>query len=126
MESQKLPKQFLMFCLVQQIKDTSDKMYLYDSEDLKDLDLKDLGFELIQENPSEVLDYPIYSLNDILITALIHKSTTSSKLDALHLSTFSQINAEVNAINAKQSRLSRSQRELVQKRFEEICKYKTF
>ena len=87
---------------------------------LKDLDLKDFGLSDIEEITELDGNLPIYPLNDIILSQITKRSTTSQKLINLGLLTWLDILLEFHEIESKQSNLSRSQRELVKQRYNDI------
>lgn len=99
---------------------SGELIQIYDSEYLKDLDLKDLGMSDIEEitELDEVL--PIYPLNDIILSQLVKKSTDSQKLESLGIYTCGELAIEKALIDRKKSKLSRSQRELVIQRYNDV------
>lgn len=99
---------------------SGELIQIYDSEYLKDLDLKDLGMSDIEEitELDEVL--PIYPLNDIILSQLVKKSTDSQKLESLGIYTCGELAIEKALIDRKESKLSRSQRELVIQRYNDV------
>ena len=97
-----------------------ETIQIYDSEYLKELDLSDLGLTDIEEiiELDEVL--PIYPLNDVILSQLIKKSTDSQKLENLGIYTCGELAIEKALIDRKESKLSRSQRELVIQRYNDV------
>lgn len=93
---------------------------VYDLDYLHDLDLKDFGLSDIEEIVKLDKDLPIYPLNDIILSQLVKRKTDSQKLEDLGLYVVGQLEAEHAEIDLKRSKLSYSQRELVNKRFNEI------
>ena len=103
-------------------KTKSDKfIQIYDSEDLKDLHLEDFGLSDIENISKPEQDLPIYPLNDVILSQISKKSTSSQKLENCGIYTFYDLSEEYLKILAKESRLSRSQRDLVVFRFKEIA-----
>lgn len=93
---------------------------IYDPDYLEDLDLKDFGLSDIEEITELDGNLPIYPLNDIILSQITKRSTTSQKLINLGLLTWLDILLEFHEIESKQSNLSRSQRELVKQRYNDI------
>lgn len=93
---------------------------IYDPDYLEDLDLKDFGLSDIEEITELDGNLSIYPLNDIILSQITKRSTTSQKLINLGLLTWLDIFLESHEIEAKQSNLSRSQRELVKQRYNDI------
>ena len=105
-----------------QHKNSSDPFYIYDIEDLKDLSLDDFGLEVLSESPELSEDLPIYPLNELLIKRLGYKKRTESqRLEECGIFTYHDLCEEYLKILAKESNLSRSQRDLVAYRFKEIA-----
>lgn len=98
----------------------NEPIQIYDPEYLEDLDLKDFGLSDIEEITELDGNLPIYSLNDIILSQITKRSTTSQKLINLGLLTWLDILLEFHEIESKQSNLSRSQRELVKQRYNDI------
>ena len=110
-----------MFAKVQH-KNSSDPFYIYDTEDLKDLSLDDFGLKVLSESPELSEDLPIYPLNELLIKRLGYKKRTESqRLEECGIFTYHDLCAEYLKVLAKESNLSRSQRDLVVSRFKEIA-----
>ena len=97
-----------------------ETIQIYDSEYLKDLDLKDFGLTDIEDITELDGLLPIYPLNDIILSQIIRKSTDSQKLENLGLYTWGDLSIEYSKINEKISHLSHSQRELVKQRFTDV------
>ena len=99
---------------------SGELIQIYDSEYLKDLNLEDFSLTDIEEitELDEIL--PIYPLNDVILSQLIKKSTDSQKLENLGIYTCGELAIEKALIDRKESKLSRSQRELVIQRYNDV------
>lgn len=93
---------------------------IYDPEYLNDLDLKDFGLSDIEEITELDRVYPVYSLTDIILSQITKKTTDSQKLENLGFYDWGSLVEEVDLILDKKSRLSRSQRELVMQRYNDV------
>lgn len=98
----------------------NEVIQIYDPDYLKDLDLKDFGLSDIKEITELDGNLPIYPLNDIILSQITKRSTISQKLINLGLLTWLDILLEFHKIEAKQSNLSKSQRDLVIQRYNDI------
>ena len=86
-------------------------------EEESELTLKDMQFDNDVANHYALLDY-----NDLLIRTIQPKKRTESDiLHSIGITCISDLDCENTLIQLKQSKLSRSQRELVQKKYKEIC-----
>lgn len=75
------------------------------------------------ELTSEYCRLPILSLNDFLLRTIRPKSrTTSHVLGELHIDSFEQLEHENGLIELKKSKLSKSQRDIVQWRYDELLR----
>ena len=109
------------------LPNNDQKFLLYD---VTDFDVKELGLELedvevIEPNKimSEYDEIPILNLNDFLLRLLNQKArTTTHILAELGIETLYHLTANKLLIDKKQSKLSRSQREMVVQRYNEITK----
>ena len=109
------------------LPNNNQKFLLYDKNDF---DVKEIGLELedveiIEPNKimSEYDELPIMNLNDFLLRMLKpNERTTTHILGELGLDSFYQITHEKLLIDKKESKLSRSQRNKVLQRYEEIIK----
>ena len=63
----------------------NELIQIYDPDYLEDLDLKDFGLSDIEEITKLDGNLPIYPLNDIILSQITKRSTTSQKLINLHL-----------------------------------------
>lgn len=110
-----------MFALCH-FKDLEDNFILYDSEDFTDL-IKDMNIEIEKELSYEEFDkdysfYPIIPVNDLILKAINPKvKTNTSALDKLNISCWMSIKKEYNKIQKKESKLSKSQRDIVVKQY---------
>lgn len=111
-----LKKNMLIKCKTK----SGESIQVYDLDYLHDLDLKDFGLTDIEEINELDENLPVYPLNDIILSQLTKKSTDSQKLENLGLYVVGQLQAEHAEVDLKRSKLSYSQRELVNKRFNEI------
>ena len=93
---------------------------IYDPEYLNDLDLKDFGMSDIEEITELDRVYPVYSLTDIILSQITKKTTDSQKLENLGFYDWGSLIEEVDLILDKKSKLSRSQRELVLQRYNDV------
>ena len=98
----------------------NETIQIYDPDYLKDLDLKDFGLSDIEEITELDGNLPIYPLNDIILSQITKRSTISQKLINLGLLTWLDILLEFHEIEAKESNLSKSQRDLVTQRYNDI------
>lgn len=109
------------------LPNNNQKFLLYDKNDF---DVKEIGLELedveiIEPNKimSEYDELPIMNLNDFLLRMLKpNERTTTHILGELGLDSLYQITHEKLLIDKKESKLSRSQRNKVLQRYEEIIK----
>ena len=107
------------------LPNNNQKFLLYDKNDF---DVKEIGLELedveiIEPNKimSEYDELPIMSLNDFLLRMLKHNErTTTHILGELGLDSLYQLTHEKLLIDKKESKLSRSQRDKVIQRYNEI------
>ena len=107
------------------LPNNNQKFLLYD---ITDFDIKELGLELedveiIEPNRimSEFDELPIMNLNDFLLRMLKHNERTITHiLGELGLDSLYQITHEKLLIDKKESKLSRSQRDKVIQRYNEI------
>ena len=111
------------------IKEHPDvKFILYDNSDFtvdelgleseSELILKDMKFDNDVAN-----HYPLISYSDLLIRTIKPKYRTESDiLHAIGVLNLSDLDCENTLIQLKRSKLSKSQRDLVQKRYQEIYK----
>ncbi len=94
--------------------------------DKKEFKPKDFNLEPVKEITVEELksDYnllPIVELNEFLLGILASKKRTTTRILAeCKIETFKALEYELDLIRQKKSNLSRSQRELVQSRYNEI------
>lgn len=98
----------------------NESIQIYDPDYLEDLDLKDFGLSDIEEITELDGNLPIYPLNDIILSQITKRSTISQKLINLHLTNWKDIILEYHLIQAKESNLSKSQRDLVVQRYNDI------
>lgn len=98
----------------------NETIQIYDPDYLEDLDLKDFGLSDIEEITELDWNLPIYPLNDIILSQITKRSTISQKLINLHLTDWKDIILEYHLIQAKESNLSKSQRDLVTQRYNDI------
>ena len=96
---------------------SNELIQIYDPDYLEDLDLKDFGLSDIEEITELDGNLPIYPLNDIILSQITKRSTVSQKLINLHLTYWKDIILEYHLIQAKESNLSKSQRDLVEQRY---------
>lgn len=109
------------------LPNNDQKFLLYDK---KDFDVKEIGLELedvevIEPNKimSEYDEVPIMNLNDFLLRLLKHdERTTTHVLGELGIDTLYHLVHEKLLIDQKKSKLTRSQRDKVIKRYNEIIK----
>ena len=102
------------------LTDSPDNLFvMYDKTDMKDIS-KHMGI-VVKENITladvfnKYSDYPIMSCNDLIIRIMNNKRRTDIKiLDELNINTLVKIKQEYDLIEAKASKLSRSERERVQ------------
>lgn len=99
---------------------SGETIQIYDPDYLKDLDLKDFGLSDIEEITELDTDFPIYPLTDIILSQITKKSTISQKLENLGIMNCGDLSIEKARISKKISRLSRSQRELVTQRYNDV------
>jgi hypothetical protein len=104
----------------------NDELFLlYDSSDFN---VEELGFQLEdvevvepEKIMSEYKNYPILNLNDFLLRLLRPKERTKTHLlGELGLDSLYQLETEKQKIDAKKSILSRTQRECVLERYNDI------
>lgn len=98
----------------------NEVIQIYDPDYLEDLDLKDFGLSDIEEITELDGNLPIYPLNDIILSQITKRSTVSQKLINLRLTDWKDIILEYHLIQAKESNLSKSQRDLVTQRYNDI------
>ena len=99
---------------------SGETIQIYDPEYLNDLDLKDFGMSDIEEITELDTDFPIYPLTDIILSQITKKSTISQKLENLGILNCGDLSIEKARISKKISKLSRSQRELVTQRYNDV------
>lgn len=99
---------------------SGELIQIYDPEYLKDLNLEDFGLTDIEYITELDENNPIYPLNDVILSQITRKSTDSQKLENLNLLRWGDIIYENSLINQKKSKLSRSQRELVTQRYNDV------
>ena len=99
---------------------SGETIQIYDPDYLKDLDLKDFGLSDIEEITELDTDFPIYPLTDIILSQITKKSTISQKLENLGILNCGDLSIEKARISKKISKLSRSQRELVTQRYNDV------
>lgn len=107
------------------LPNNEDLFILYDA---KDFDAKELGLNLekitVLEPQKILTDYsifPILNLNEFLLRVIRPKERTiTHKLGELGLDSFAALANEVDLIYAKKSNLSKSQRDMVLQRYNEI------
>lgn len=103
-------------------KDREDRFILYDKEDFKDF-AEQMNMEVEKELSFEEFDkdfsfYPMLHIDDIAIRALNRKFRTPTHvLDELGISSWDSLKKENLKVKEKKSRLSRSERDLVEKHF---------
>lgn len=104
----------------------NDELFLlYDSSDF---DVKELGLQLEdvqviepEKIQSEYKDFPILNLNDFLLRLLRHKERTITHiLGELGLDSLRKLETEKQKIDVKKSTLSKTQREYVLERYNDI------
>ena len=104
----------------------NDELFLlYDSSDF---DVKELGLQLEdvqviepEKIQSEYKDFPILNLNDFLLRLLRHKERTITHiLGELGLDSLQKLETEKQKIDLKKSTLSKTQRECVLERYNDI------
>ena len=105
------------------------KFILYNDSDFT---VDELGFEVESEltltnmkfDNDVANHYALVSYSDLLIKTIQPKvQTESDKLVKCGIQNISDLDCENTLIQLKQSKLSRSQRELVQKKYQEIFKF---
>lgn len=111
-----------MFVVCKFPEEYDDNFVLFDSQEIKPEEFninkeKEITFEELE---SEYKRLPIISLNDYLLRSLSKTRTISHKLGELNLDSYEQLKYENDLIVNKKSKLSKSQRDLVQKRYNEI------
>ena len=115
-----------MFVLCHFKDNPSDRIIFFDKEErnneiLENMNLeveKDLTFKDICENYSV---FPILSLNDVILTTLNPKiKTDTRRLDEMGCLFWVILETQYNLIQEKKSKLSRSQRELIVRRYNEL------
>ncbi len=99
---------------------SGETIQIYDPEYLNDLDLKDFGLSDIEEITELDTDFPIYPLTDIILSQITKKTTNSQKLENLGILNCGDLSIEKARISKKISKLSRSQRELVMQRYNDV------
>ena len=99
---------------------SGETIQIYDPDYLKDLDLKDFGLSDIEEITELDTDFPIYPLTDIILSQITKKTTNSQKLENLGILNCGDLSIEKARISKKISKLSRSQRELVTQRYNDV------
>ena len=111
-----------MFVVCKFPEEYDGKFILFDSKEIKPEEFniekeKEITFEELE---TEYKRLPIISLNDYLLRSLSKTRTTSHKLGELNLDSYEQLKYENDLIVNKKSNLSKSQRNLVQERYNEI------
>lgn len=115
-----------MFFVCHFKEDGSTDFILYDKENIQEL-ADHMNLEIVKEISFEQLNnefslYAIVSMNDLLLRSLNQKArTTSHVLDEIGISCWEALKIEHYAIQQKQSKLSRSQRDLVEKQYRLFC-----
>lgn len=98
----------------------NETIQIYDPDYLEDLDLKDFGLSDIEEITELNKVYPVYPLTDIILSQITKKTTNSQKLENLGFYDWGSLVEEVDLILDKKSKLSRSQRELVLQKYNDV------
>ncbi len=114
-----------MFIICHPKESPTDKFILFDKQDinLEELELP-LELDEVIEFTDMISKYkllPILSLNEFLLRILKPKArTTTHILGEIGINSFFELEEEYNKIELKKSNLSKSQRELVQKRYDQL------
>lgn len=101
---------------------------LFDNKEFKPEDfnlekIEEIGLEDVKTKHRNL---PILELNDFLLRTLRPKSRTVTHiLSENKIETFSDLEYQRDLISQKKSNLSRSQREMVLQRYDEICSIKS-
>jgi len=107
------------FC---KFKDKDDHFVLYDKKDLKEI-VEQMNMEIEKEISFEEFEkdfalYPMLDVDDLIIRTVNHKARTATHiLDELGISCLATLKKEYVKIQEKSSRLSKSQRDLVEKQY---------
>lgn len=114
-----------MFIICHINSQPDNKFILFDKEEIK---LEELQLELTQDEEISWQDLiskykflPILSLNEFILRIINPKyRSTTHILGEIGISSFYELEEEYFKIELKQSKLSKSQRELVTKRYNEL------
>lgn len=112
-----------MFYICRINKDVEgDDFVLYDNKSFKpeDFNVHPVREITIEELKSEYNLLPIFSLTDFVLRMITKKRTNTSRLADCHVETFRAFEYERDMILQKKSKLSKSQRELILLRYDEI------
>jgi hypothetical protein len=113
-----------MFCVCNIPKKEDNKFILFDKQE--DVEIEQFGLEnkqniTFEDVISTYKSYPILSLNDFAMRVFNPKArTTTHILGENNINSFEQLENEYNLIAQKKSNLSKSQRELIEKRYNEL------
>lgn len=113
-----------MFCLCNLPDREDDKFIIFDKAE--NIEIKQFGLENKQEITFEDVistykTYPILSLNDFALRVFNTKARTVTHiLGECKIDSWEQLENEHKLIKIKKSNLSKSKRELVEKRYNEI------
>ena len=114
-----------MFIICHPKESPTDKFVLFDKQDIN---LEELELPLEKDEEIQFEDLiskykllPILSLNEFLLRILKPKARTATHiLGEIGINSFYELDEEYHKIELKQSNLSKSQRELVIKRYNEL------
>ena len=109
-----------MGLVICKFKDTEDLEFLV--YDKKEFNPEDFGMEKVRDTTlEESSDVAIINLNEFLLRNIYPKQRTDTHiLGELGLETFDQIKAEKGLIDKKKSKLSKSQRDVVVRRYNDL------